>query len=152
MIDEAGGVASTLTKTALATSALPATSNERYFTVAGLASVNAATVMITAARTTYETGTRHVVVDLSQTPYMSSAGLIALHSIALLMRGSEPPSPESGWNAYHAITRDQTGSESGQPHIKLLKLQPKIQRTLEMTGMDTFFQVYSDLAAAVASF
>ena len=108
--------------------------------------------LITAARTTYETGTRHVVVDLSQTPYMSSAGLVALHSIALLMGGAELPSPESGWNAYHAITRDQAGSESSQPHIKLLNPQPKIQRTLEMTGMDMFFQVYSDLAAAVASF
>jgi len=108
--------------------------------------------LIAAARKAYQTGARHVVVDLSQTPYMSSAGLVALHSIALLMRGTEPPSPESGWNAYHAITRDQTGSESGQPHIKLLNPQPKIQRTLEMTGMDTFFQVYSDLAAAVASF
>ncbi|HEY4720736.1 MAG TPA: STAS domain-containing protein [Anaerolineae bacterium] len=108
--------------------------------------------LIAAARQAYQTGARHVVVDLSRTPYLSSAGLVALHSIALLMRGAELPGPESGWNAYHAITRDQADSESSQPHVKLLNLQPKIQRTLEMTGMDTFFEIYSDLAAAVASF
>ena len=108
--------------------------------------------LIAAARKAYQTGARHVVVDLSQTPYMSSAGLVALHSIALLMRGAEPPGPESGWNAYHAIASDQAGSEGSQPRVKLLNPQPKIQRTLEMTGLDAFFQIYPDLAAAVASF
>jgi len=83
-------------------------------------------------------------------PYMGSSGLVALHSIALLLRGETPPDPESGWNAFHSIARDrETGA---QPYVKLLGLQPKVDRTLEITGMKVFFEIYADRAAALASF
>jgi len=108
--------------------------------------------VIAKARELYDVGARHVLLDMSNVPYMGSSGLVALHSIAVLLRGEQPPDPESGWNAFHAIARDQEADRGAQQHIKLLNPQPKVVRTLEMTGLKAFFEVHTDLAAAIASF
>jgi anti-anti-sigma factor len=106
--------------------------------------------VIAKAKELYEAGARHVLIDMSDTPYMGSSGLVALHSIALMMRGEAAPDPESGWNAFHAIARDK--GSGVQPHVKLLNPQPKVERTLEMTGMKELFEIYTDVQSAVASF
>ena len=75
---------------------------------------------------------------------------MALHSIALLVRGEEPPDPEHGWAAFHAISHDL---DSGpQQHVKLLNPQPRVERVLKMAGFDRFFEVFTDQEAAIASF
>jgi hypothetical protein len=81
---------------------------------------------------------------------MSSSGLVALHSIAAIFRGVQPPDPEAGWGAIRAIDRDR---DLGlQPHVKLLGLQTRVDNVLETVGFKRFFEVYTDLAPAVASF
>ena len=106
--------------------------------------------VIEHAKEAYKAGMRNLLLDMSQVPYISSSGLVALHSIALLMRGGAPSDTEHGWNALHAIDRD---SESGrQEHIKLLNLQSGVERTLNMTGLKEFFETHTDLETAVASF
>jgi len=108
--------------------------------------------VIAKAREVYNTGTRYLLIDMSDTPYMGSSGLVALHSIAVLLRGEEPPDPESGWNAFHAIARDRDAGRAVQQHVKLLNPQPRVDRTLEMTGLKQFFEIYTDLQTAIASF
>jgi len=114
--------------------------------------------VIAKAREVYNTGTRYLLIDMSDTPYMGSSGLVALHSIAVLLRGEEPPDPESGWNAFHAIARDrarllsEAEGRAVQQHVKLLNPQPRVDRTLEMTGLKQFFEIYTDLQTAIASF
>jgi anti-anti-sigma regulatory factor len=106
--------------------------------------------LITEAQEAYKSGTRDIVLDLSDTPYMSSSGLVALQSIAALLRGDESPDPESGWDAFHAIQRDR---ESGcQEHFKLLNPQPRVDRVLEMVGFKRFMEIHNDLETAIASF
>jgi anti-anti-sigma regulatory factor len=106
--------------------------------------------VINQAKEVYQAGSRHLLLDLSDLSYMSSAGLMALHSAALVMRGAEPPDPEYGWGAYHAMARDR---EAGtDPYCKILNPQPSVDRTLEITGFKAFFEVYNDLEAALASF
>lgn len=96
------------------------------------------------------TGTQNLLLDLTDLSFMSSSGLVALHSIALLMRGEEPPSPEEGWQAFHAIAEDvERGFEQS---CKLLNPQPRIQKTLELTGFSEFLEVYTDEEEALASF
>ena len=62
--------------------------------------------VIERVRQLYEGGTRQLVIDLSNVSFLSSSGLVALHSAALVMRGDEPPSPDLGWSAFHAIASD----------------------------------------------
>jgi len=106
--------------------------------------------VIAKARQLYQSGARYLLIDMTHMPYMGSSGLVALHSIALMLRGEQPPDPESGWGAFHAIAQDRgTGV---QPYLKLLNPQPKVQRTLEMTGMNSFFQIHTDSQTAIESF
>jgi len=55
---------------------------------------------------------------------MSSSGLVALHSIAVMLRGEKPPDLGSGWGTFRAVDRDK---DLGlQPHFKLLNPQPDV--------------------------
>ena len=106
--------------------------------------------VIAKAREAYHAGARHLLLDMSDTPFMGSSGLVALHSIAMLFSGEEPPDPESGWNAFHAIARDR---EAGvQRHVKLLNPQPRVDQALAMTGLKQFFEIHTNLQTALASF
>jgi anti-anti-sigma regulatory factor len=106
--------------------------------------------VIETARQAIDQGGQHMLIDMTELEFMSSSGLIALHSVALLMRGDQPPDPEHGWEAFHALERDR---ETGlQEKVKLLNPQPKINRSLEITGLKEFFEIYTDLDTAIASF
>jgi anti-anti-sigma regulatory factor len=106
--------------------------------------------VIAKAQQLYDTGMRYLLIDMSDMSFMSSSGLVALHSIALLLRGEPSPDPEMGWQAFHAIAHDR--DSGSQPHVKLLNPQPKVRQTLELTSMDEFFEIYAEREAAVASF
>ncbi len=105
--------------------------------------------VIASARQLADEGTRHIVLDLGDLTYMGSSGLFALHSVATLLRGEEPPDPEHGWGAIHSMDRPDSEAVEG---LKLLNPQPQVDRVLERTGMKRFFEVYTDRAAAIASF
>src|SRR5439155_25930167 len=105
---------------------------------------------IAKARDLYNTGTRYLLLDLSDMPFMGSSGLVALHSIALLMRGEEPPNPECGWQACHDI--DASSDVGPSQFVKLLRPHPKVERTLRMAGMIDVFEVHTDREAAIAAF
>jgi anti-anti-sigma regulatory factor len=106
--------------------------------------------VIAKAKEVYQAGTRYLLFDLSDLSHMSSAGLMALHSTALIMRGAEPPDPEYGWSAYHSMARDREGGMD--QHCKILNPQPSVDRTLQITGFKAFFEVHTDMEAALASF
>jgi anti-anti-sigma regulatory factor len=106
--------------------------------------------VIAKARELYQAGARYLLLDLTNVPFMGSSGVVAIHSIAMLLRGDAPPDPEMGWQAFHTIDSDRQGGK--QEHVKLLNPQPKVNRTLQMTGMDEFFEIFTDREAALASF
>jgi anti-anti-sigma factor len=105
--------------------------------------------LIGKAQELYRAGTRNLLLDLSDVPYVSSAGIVALHSVALLMRGAELPNEEDGWDSMRTVGREESAV---QKHLKLLNPQPRVDRTLDMVGFKEFFEIYPDRAAAVASF
>ncbi len=105
--------------------------------------------VINKAQELCRAGMRDLVIDLTGVPYLSSAGLVALHHIAMLMRGDQPPDPSQGWAALRAIAMDQSEM---QRHVKLLNLQPRVDKALEMAGMKQFFEIHNNLNTAVASF
>ena len=106
--------------------------------------------LLDKARELFNNGSKDFLVDLSDVPFMSSAGLVALHSIAMFLRGEQPIDPESGWGALKSI--DRSRGSGIQTHIKLLKPQQMVSETLDKAGFTQFFQVFTDLKKAVASF
>ncbi len=106
--------------------------------------------LIALAQQVYEGGARDILLDLSDTSYVSSSGLVALQGISALLRGDELPDLEAGWAAFHAADRQRDAGL--QSHCKLLSPQPRVARVLEMVGFTQFLEVYTDLEAAVASF
>lgn len=106
--------------------------------------------LISKAQELYKEGTRDFLLDLSELTYISSAGLVALHSMALLARGAELPDTESGWSAYRSMGRS---SEAGmQKHVKLLNPRSEVMGVLDMVGFNNVFEIYTALDEAIKSF
>jgi anti-anti-sigma regulatory factor len=103
--------------------------------------------LIARGRELYASGTRALVVDLTDLRYMGSSGLVALHSLALLLGGQEPPDPEAGWAAFREV-----GSAGASGQVRIANPQPQVDRTLERTGMKQLFEVHADRESAVSSF
>jgi anti-anti-sigma regulatory factor len=106
--------------------------------------------LISKAQELFKTGARDFLLDLTDLTYISSAGLVALHSVALLTRGEELPDAESGWSAYRSMGR---ANEAGvQKHVKLLNPRSEVMSVLDMVGFGNLFEVYTNLDEAVNSF
>ena len=106
--------------------------------------------LISKAQELYSTGARDFLLDLRDLTYISSAGLVALHSVALMARGEQLPDMEGGWAAYRSMGRS---SEAGvQKHVKLLNPRSEIMGVLDMVGFSSVFQIYTDRDEAVNSF
>ncbi len=98
----------------------------------------------------YEAGTRNVLLDLSGLTYISSAGIVALHTIALMLRGEAVPDPERGWNTVRSM--DRTREAGMQQHLKFLNPRPEVTGVLDMVGFTAFFQIFTDRDQAIAAF
>lgn len=106
--------------------------------------------LLAEAQKLYEGGTRDLVLDLGKLTYLSSAGISALHRVALLFAGRKKTEFEEGWNAFHAIERDRDGGV--QKHVKLLNPTREVEKVLRMVGFSAFFEIHVELQTAVASF
>jgi anti-anti-sigma factor len=106
--------------------------------------------LIAKGQEAHKAGARDILIDLSGVPYMSSSGLVALHTIALLAQGKAQGEEEEAWEAMRSIRRDL--SRGVQKHMKLLCPTPKVDNVLEITGFKRIFEIYTDLETAVASF
>lgn len=108
------------------------------------------TDLVNKVETLHKDGATDFVIDLSDVPFMSSAGLVALHSIAIMLRGEKPADPSSGWGALKAMDRDR--DRGVQQHVKLLKPQQYVAETFDKAGFTQFFEIFDDLGQAMASF
>ena len=105
--------------------------------------------VIAKAKELYSSGTRRLFVDMGELNFMSSSGLVALNSIILLMRGENLPDPQAGWAVFHAF--DWERDSSPQSQVKLVNPQPKVLLSLQKTGIDKFFEIYTNRQTALAS-
>jgi anti-anti-sigma factor len=88
-----------------------------------------------AARTAIEAGAQYLLVDLTQCEYMSSAGIRSLNEIFLLFRKKYP---------------DEKSPRS--QHLKLYNPSDNLREVLAISGVDTFFEIHTNLETAIASF
>ena len=105
---------------------------------------------ITEAQKLYDDGSRNLILDMSELTFLSSAGLAGLHRIARVFNGEDRSTLEEGWSAIHAMGKER---DSGfQKHVKLLNPSEKIQDVLDTVGFKTFFEIYTEIHPAMASF
>lgn len=106
--------------------------------------------LVTKVEDLVKGGAQDFVIDLSDVPFMSSAGLAGLHTLAMLLRGEQLTNPEAGWAVFKSM--DRSRASGMQKHIKLLNPQEGVAMTFEKAGFTLFFEVFRDLPTAVASF
>ena len=93
-------------------------------------------------------GARFMLVDFTHTPYISSAGLRALHAIFEQLRKVHPDENLSEEDLRQGI---KSGTYKS-PHLKLLNLSEKARTAFELGGFDLYLETFTDLKGAVASF
>ena len=102
--------------------------------------------VLAQARQAFDAGARNMVLDLAEVPYMSSAGLRALHSVFEMLRSD---SPAEGNEAMRKGLADGTFKS---PHFKLVNPSRRVQEVLSMSGFDMFLETHRNVKDAVASF
>ena len=107
--------------------------------------------LVDDVRDLYTSGTRNLLIDLSDLSFIASSGLVALYSVVQVMNGEEPPDPEYGWGAMREVTR---GVEDGhvQTAVQLCSAQPAVAEVLQRTGLDRLFRIHPDRESALAAY
>jgi anti-anti-sigma regulatory factor len=106
--------------------------------------------VITRAQETYDEGARYLLIDLSGVLYVSSAGLMSLHTTALIFAGFSMNSKESGRPTFRSINAQN--EKLVRQHVKLLSPQTAVEEVLDVVGLKQFLDIYTDLETAVQSF
>jgi anti-anti-sigma factor len=100
------------------------------------------------ARKLIEEGARYILVDLSHAPFVSSAGLRALHTLFNELRLRNPDTTLSDQQMKQGISAGTYKS----PHLKLLNLSPETRTVFETSGFDMYIDTFTDMKTAIASF
>jgi anti-anti-sigma factor len=100
------------------------------------------------AKKLIEEGARYILVDLSHAPFVSSAGLRALHTLFNELRSRNPEANLSDEQLKKGISAGTYKS----PHLKLLNLSPETKTAFETSGFDMYIDTFTDRNTAIASF
>jgi anti-anti-sigma factor len=107
------------------------------FYVQGQLNMGSTVQLENIARAEYDSGMRDLLIDLSETTSLTSAGLRTLVVLYRLLGDS---------------SADASGSRRKSAHLKLLKLPPDLRQVIHIAGFDNFIDIYDDFPTAVASF
>ena len=94
----------------------------------------------------FQAGARNLILDLSQVPFISSAGIRGLHYVFNLLR------TDSVSESDQAISKGLRDGTFKSPHLKLLSPNPNVGSLLKVTGYDMFLEIHYSLNDAVESF
>jgi anti-anti-sigma factor len=93
-------------------------------------------------------GAQYFLIDLAHSPFVSSAGLRALHQLFNQLRASDPDNPLSEEDVRRGISAGTYKS----PHIKLVNLSKETRTAFELSGFDMFIETFDNKEDAIASF
>ncbi len=108
------------------------------------------TSIIEKAQEIYTEGSRYLLLDLEKVPYVSSAGLMALHTIARIFSGQLTQTKDNSRPTFRSLNPKQ--DVSAKEHVKLLNPQPAVEQVLEVVGLKQFLEIYTDINTATSSF
>ena len=109
------------------------------FQVIGMINRGSSDLLEQTVKDSLSQGMRYLLIDLSETTSLTSAGLRSLQSTHQMMAekwastGEEVPGPKS-------------------EYLKLLNPDPQIRRVLEISGFDQLFEIYNDRQESILSF
>jgi anti-anti-sigma factor len=106
--------------------------------------------LIDEAQDVYGKGARDLILDMKKLTFISSAGVAALHQVALLYREEKGPRLDGGWGALRLENRDR--SVIPQEHDKVLSPPGVVREVLNLAGFGSLFEIFADLPQAVDSF
>jgi len=93
-------------------------------------------------------GSRYILLDLSHTPFVSSAGLRVLHAVYNKLRELHPDLNLTNEQVKQGIREGTYKS----PHLKLLKLSKETRKVFELSGYDMYIETFEDEKTAIAAF
>jgi anti-anti-sigma factor len=105
-------------------------------------------VFQTKANELIKNGARHILVDLSHSSYVSSAGLRALHQIFKDLNAIHPDANLNDEEVKEGISSGTYKS----PYLKLLNPSDETKMVFKTTGFDMYIESFDDVKKAVASF
>ncbi len=105
--------------------------------VQGSVNMGTASQLDQAIKDAYASGARDLVLDLSETSAMTSAGL---RSILV------------GYKMLDANATSGDRPAAKAKHLKLLKPSSDLRQVLHIAGFDAFLEIYESLPDAIASF
>jgi anti-anti-sigma factor len=97
------------------------------------------------AQQAIQSGSRHLLLDLSETPYVSSYGVRAISQVFAWLRDSQDQDGA-------AVSKGLRDGTFKSPHLKLLKPNSRVSKVLTTSGVDMFLEIYDDLQQAIAAF
>ena len=98
------------------------------------------------ARDAQASGTRDLLLDLTEVTYVSSAGIRALNNIFKLLRSDAPEESDE------AMRKGLSDGTFKSPHVKLLNPTPRVVEVLKIAGVDMLLEIHQKRKDALASF
>lgn len=116
------------------------------FQITGTVDSSTATDLEKQIKQAHEAGMRDLLLDLSKTEYVSSAGIRVLNSTMKMLRSD---APEESDEAMSKGLRDGTWKS---PHLKLAHVPRYVSEAFKIAGMDMLLEYYDDTRKAIDSF
>lgn len=91
-------------------------------------------------------GAQYILIDLTHSQFISSAGLRAIHSIYNQLRAAKPDQSDE------EIRKGISAGTYRSPYVKLLNLSSDAEKAFTIGGFDMYIEVHKDLVKAIASF
>jgi anti-anti-sigma factor len=114
------------------------------FSLSGQVNAETAPQLQAEAERVIKAGARRLLLDLTEAPYISSAGMRVLAYLMVLLRKWNDEGQEAGKVARESSRRS--------PYLKLLNPSPDVLRALTMVGFDLFLDIHTDYETALRAF
>lgn len=91
-------------------------------------------------------GARHILVDMANAPYVSSARLRAFQSIFYLLRDKTNDVSDD------VLRKGISAGTYKSPNLKILNLSKEAETAFKTAGFDMFIETFTDHASAISAF
>jgi anti-anti-sigma factor len=91
-------------------------------------------------------GAHYLLIDLSNAPFISSAGLRAIHNIFNQLRAIHKDADDD------TLRKSMSAGTYKSPYLKVCNLSKEVRDIFELGGFDTYIETHDSIEKAVSSF